>query len=100
MAGCKHDGTKAGCGRLSLHAHGWWLREHCNGAGAGPDTGTHAVGAAVQVQGANRVRALLGLTAVKGSSREAKLLWERWLWRHRELGLAAAVAQVGRERKG
>ena len=36
MAGCGHGGTRAGCGRLSLHAHGWWLREHCNGAGAGP----------------------------------------------------------------
>ena len=63
-------------------------------------TGTRAVGAAVQVQGANRGRSLLGLTTVQGSSREAKLLWERWLWRHRELGLAAAVAQEGRERKG
>ena len=60
----------------------------------------HAQGAAVLVQGANRVRALLGLTAVQGSSREAKLLWERWLWRHRELGLADVVARVGRERKG
>ena len=52
------------------------------------------------MQGSNRGRALLRLTAGQGLSREAKLLWERWRWRHRELGLAAAVAQVGREKKG
>ena len=63
-------------------------------------TGTQAVGAVVQVQGANWGRALLGLTAGQGSSREAKLLWERWRWRHKELGLVAAVAQAGREKKG
>ena len=68
------------------------------GMRAAGETG-HSQGAAVLVQGANRVRALLGLTAVQGSSTEAKLLWERWLWRHRELWLAAAVAHVGRERK-
>ena len=43
MASCGHDGTRAGCGRLSLHAHGWWLREHYNGAGIRPGHG-HARG--------------------------------------------------------
>ena len=43
MASCGHGDTRAGCGRLSLHAHGWWLREHCNGAGARPEHG-HARG--------------------------------------------------------
>ena len=48
MAGCGQDGTGAGCGRLSLQAHGWWLKEHCNGDDAGLGlgygrwTGTHS----------------------------------------------------------
>ena len=32
---CSADGS----GGLSLHAHGWWLMEHCNGDGAGPGHG-------------------------------------------------------------
>ena len=43
MAGCGHGGTEAGCGRPSLHAHGWWLKQHCNGDGTGPGHG-HARG--------------------------------------------------------
>ena len=43
MAGCGHGGTGAGCGRLSLHAHDWWLKEHCNRDGTGPGHG-HAHG--------------------------------------------------------
>ena len=32
-----------GYGQLSLHVHGWWLREHCNGVGARPGHG-HTLG--------------------------------------------------------
>ena len=37
------SGTEAGCGRLRLHAYGWWLREHCSRVGAGLGHG-HARG--------------------------------------------------------
>ena len=81
-----NQGSTDGSGGLSRHAHGWWLKEHCNGDGARPGHERPCtVGAAVTVQSANRGRALLGLTAGQGSSRE--------------VGLAAAVAQVGRGKK-
>ena len=48
MAGRGQGGIGAGYGRLSIQAHSWWLKEHCNGDGARPGrgygrwTGTHS----------------------------------------------------------
>ena len=50
-----NQGSNDGSGVLSLHAHGWWLKGHCNGDGAGPEHGrARSVGATVTVQDANR----------------------------------------------
>ena len=63
-------GSIDGGGGLSLHAHAWWLKGHCNG---------------------NRARALeRGRGGSDGAGREQGRVL---------LGLMAAVAQVGRGKK-
>ena len=48
-------GSTDGGGGLSLHAHAWWLKGHCNGNGDGLEHGrSSVVGVAVTVQDANR----------------------------------------------
>ena len=66
-----------------------WTRARARARQGKLSSGTDAGGAAVQMQGANRERHCWG-------SRLARAR----LWRLRELGLTAAVAQAGRGKKG
>ena len=58
-----NQGSTDGSGGLSLHAHGWWLKGHCNGDDAGPGQGrAHGRGGS-DGAGREQGRAMLGLTA-------------------------------------